>query len=302
MGGGNSKCPSRPANLAAGVATRPWAVAAGALVIVATFSAVPARLWAQESRPTRAPQPVVEEVPPQPPVPAPEPADGRSRTGSLPPRTRSVGTGGGFPGGMAPRMMPSAMRPPTEVAPARFEATVLEVQIPENRIADLDAQALETKADTAQSLAKALADFGPTKTLYKVDQTVNLFGESITLGTSQPMVTGTRMTDSGQAINSITYQQVGLVINLSANPAPPDAPKKVPDTQVDFHLAVLADSAVELAPKVKASSTRNVELSHSETPRFGKACVLLNASAASGSAATPATAYVVRYVFSETKP
>jgi hypothetical protein len=100
------------------------------------------------------------------------------------------------------------MRPPTEVAPARFEATVFEVQIPENRIADLDAQSLENQAGTAQSLVKALAEFGPTKTLYKVDQTVNLFGESITLGTSQPMVTGTRMTDSGQVNNSITYCRV----------------------------------------------------------------------------------------------
>ena len=236
-------------------------------------------------------------------MPPLEPSDqGRTRGTGLPTRTRSFGASSGFPGGMGPRGMPSAMPPPTEVAPARFEATVFEVQIPENRIADLDAQALENKAGTGQSLAKALADFGPTKALYKVDQTVNLFGESITLGTSQPMVTGTRMTESGQTINSITYQQVGLVINLSANPAPPDATKKIPDTQVDFHLAVLTDSGVELAPKVKASSTRNVELSHSETPKFGRACVLLNVSAATGSAATPATAYVVRYVFSETKP
>ena len=116
------------------------------------------------------------------------------------------------------------------------------------------------------------------------------------------MVTGTRMTESGQAINTITYQQVGLIVNLSANPVPPDAPRKLPDTQVDFRLAVLTDSGVELAPKVKASSARNVELSHSETPKLGKACVLLNVSAATGSAASPATAYVVRYVFNETKP
>jgi multidrug efflux pump subunit AcrA (membrane-fusion protein) len=58
-------------------------------------------------------------------------------------------------------------------------ASVYEVQVPENRVADLDARSLESKAATAQSLAKALAEIGQTKVLCKVDQTVNLFGESI---------------------------------------------------------------------------------------------------------------------------
>ena len=283
-------------------ALRFWSVAAWALLTATSLSLLPGQLLAQETRPVRAPQPVPEEMLPQPPTPQPESPDPRSRASDLSPRTRSFGPGGTFPGGMAPRLASPFSRPPTEIAPARFEATVYEVQVPENRILDFDAQTLEAKAGTAQSLAKALAEFGPTKVLYKIDQSVNLFGEGITLGSSQPMVTGTRMMGAGQAVNSITYQQVGLMVNLSANPLPPDAPRKVPDTQVDFRLSVLADSGVELAPGVKASATRTVELSHSETPKFGRACVLLNVSATGDGAKAPPTAYVVRYVFSEATP
>jgi len=181
--------------------------------------------------------------------------------------------------------------------PARFQATIYEVQVPENRIADLDAQSLEAKATTAQSLAKALAEIGQTKVLYKVDQTVNLLGESITIGMSEPMVTGTHMSTSGQAINSVAYQQTGLIINISATRPPPDAKRQSLDTQVTFHLSVLAPSGVELAPNVKASGIRNLELNHSEIPRFGKPCVLLSVSGSTAGGATPmTTAYVICYL------
>lgn len=204
-------------------------------------------------------------------------------------------------GGGAPRFDGVGATPPARVAPARFEATVYEVQMPENRIPNLNAHVLEGRAKTEQEMAKALADIGKTKLLYKVDQTVNLYGENITLGTSEPMVTSTRMDLRGNAINSITYQKVGLMIRVSAKPPSPEAKRKAPDTQVNFHLSALADSGVEVAHNVKASVIRNVELNHGETPRFGKPCVLLNVSTEGGGAATLPTAYVFRYVFSEAK-
>jgi len=198
--------------------------------------------------------------------------------------------------------MAPALRPPTEMAPARFEVTVYEVQVPENRLAELEAPALEAKATTAQDLAKALGEFGKTKVLYMIDQTVNLYGESIMLSTSEPMVTGTSRMGPGPAINSITYQQAGLVVNLAASPPPQDPPRKQLPVQVNFELSALADSGVEIGPEVKATRIRNMHLSHSETPRFGKPLVLLNVSAPAGADPAPPVAYVVRYVFRELKP
>jgi hypothetical protein len=194
------------------------------------------------------------------------------------------------------------MRPPTEVAPARFEATVFELQLPNAREAEFEVPALEGRAATAADLAKALAEFGETKVLYKVDQTVNLCGESITMGSREPMVTGSRQTGSGGAINSVTYQEVGLIVSLAASPAASDAPRTNLVVQVSFELSALADSGIEIAPSVKASRIRNLQLSHSETPRYGRPVVLLSASAPPGADQEYLTAYVVRYVFRESHP
>jgi len=202
---------------------------------------------------------------------------------------------------MSSRLSRPTSQPPIEIAPARFEATVYEVQVPEQRIADLDAQALEAKAPTAQDLAKALAEFGKVKVLYKIDQTVNLYGESIMLSTSEPMVTGTHGRESGPSMNSITYMEAGLIVNLSASAPPEDPPGKELCVQANFELSALADSAVEIAPQVKATSIRKMDLRHSETPRFGKPLVLLNVSAPGGGDQAQPVAYVIRYVFSEIK-
>jgi hypothetical protein len=249
------------------------ATVAGAALALAALSFLPGRLAAQEAGPTPAPD---------------RPADvsGRRTRFNVPgDPSASADEASPFSGGTTRSRTlsgspsaPAGAPAPTEVAPARFEATIYEVRVPEEGIASLDARALEAKAGTAQALAKALAEHGQTRVLYKVDQTVNLFGETITLTENQPMVTGSRMSASA------------------------DAKRKGPNTQVVFHLAALQDSSVEIAPKVRAKSVRIINLSHSEVPRFGQPCIQLNVSAGTGEPAAPATAYVVRYVVSETKP
>ena len=66
------------------------------------------------------------------------------------------GGGGGMSRGGVIGGLGLASPPPTNVAPARFKATVYELEIPENRIADLDAAKLESAAATPQALAAAL--------------------------------------------------------------------------------------------------------------------------------------------------
>jgi hypothetical protein len=271
--------------------TKWMAIATGAILVVGAINVLPWRLVAQE---TKAPPITTTEAPTN----AAQPPAGTARFGRSSATERMPGSA---PERMSSRQSLPAPRPPTDVAPARFEATVYEVQVPENRIADLDARALEAKAATSETLAKALADLGKTRVLNKIDQTVNLYGESIMLGTSEPMVTNTRMTASGQSLNSVTYQQVGLIVNFAASAPPKGSPRKGLDVQVNFQMSALADSGVEISPKVKASSIRTMHLNHSETPRFGKPVVLLSVSAPSGDKVPP-VAYVVRYVFSETKP
>jgi hypothetical protein len=279
---------------------RRQAIVSAAILALAAPNLLSWRLVAQETKP----------------APATPAAEAAAPAGSPQP---DLGEAGGRPGGMAMRERPadggvtftdrlkaimkeaSIKTPPAQVAPARFEATVFELRVPEDRVAELDARSLESKAGTAQSLAKALSGFGHSRVLYKVDQTVNLYSESIELLVSGPMES-THLDDSGHSFKRLATQNIGLTIKISASDVPADSPQKDLDVQVLFHLSALADSGEELAPKVNGRSLRNMELRHSEVPRFGQPCVQLNVSGGSGGAGTLPTAYVVRYVITETKP
>ena len=256
---------------------------AGMLLVAATAALLPWPAAAQETPPTGT-RPV------------------RVATNDIAPSTGVPAEGGRrserpSPGGSLSRPpMPTTVAP-TNVAPARLEATVYEVQVPQNRIAELDAKQLESGAGTAQGLAKALAGFGETKVLYKIDQEVNLYGEHIMIGSSQPVVTGSRTTGTGQAINSVTYQQTGLMVGLAGAVEPKTPQAEGLAVQVNFQLAAMTPGTVETAPGVKTPSMHNVQFSQGGMPKFGRPAVLLSLNAASGEANKPAVAYVVRYVF-----
>jgi hypothetical protein len=258
------------------------AAVTGATLALAALNILPCRLAAQDTRPTPAPDRPVE-------------VSERRTQFDVPGDTSAPANGAGPSSNFTMRSRASSgsqARPPapTEAAPARFEATVYEVRVPEDRIASLDARSLEAKAGTAQALTKALGEFGQTKVRYKVDQTVNLFRDTITLADNGPMVTGPRI------------QNVGLRIDISASTPVSDGKRKVPNTQVVFHLAALDDSSFGLASNLRFKPVRIINLRHSEVPRFGQPCVQLNVSAGTSEPAAQATAYVVRYVFSETGP
>ena len=190
-------------------------------------------------------------------------------------------------------------RAPMDIAPARFEATVYELQLPENRTADLDAQALEAQAETLQDLEKALEKSGKVKLLHKVDQKVNLYEDTIVLATREPVTTGTHKTALGSTINMVTYQELGLMVSFSASTPAKDSQRKGPEVQVSFKLAALGEGGKEMSPGLKAPNIHNIQVSHSEIPRFGKPKVLLKVSPPGGGEKAQPVAYVVRYVFKE---
>jgi hypothetical protein len=218
--------------------------------------------------------------------------------------TTSRGRGGGVgSGGFGRGMSTSAVAPtapPTMVAPARFEATIYEITVSDNHIADIDAEKLEAAAATPQSLATALKPFGSVKVLYKVDQIVNLYGENIQLGANEPMVSSTRKDNNGNNINSVSYTSVGLITRISAA-TPADSKSTQPEVQLNFELSAFTSSGVEISSGVPANSIRTVALSQSGTPKFGKPSVLVTVSASGASEKTSPVAYIVRYLFTQPK-
>ena len=212
------------------------------------------------------------------------------------------GSGFGGPGaGYAAAARASSFVPPASYAPAHFEATVFEVKVPESRITELDAVALENAAVNSRSLENLLKSFGPPRILYKVDQPVNLYGEDILLGSSEPMITGTSFGGvNNSSVNNITYQNIGLHTQISANPNEGEA-RPDPAVQLRFQLTVVADGGVPISDKVNASRIRTINLTQSGTPKFGKACVLVTVSPGGTNEKPEPIAYIVRYLFTQEK-
>jgi len=200
---------------------------------------------------------------------------------------------------------PAASSAPSGAADARtahFEAAVYEVQVPAASAGELDGNTLAAKAATAEDLRKALADFGPTKILYTVDQPVNLYSDCLTIGSREPFVVQARMTESGAIIKTVQYQQVGLIINMRAGPPPRDSKRRDPDVQMKIELSALCDSGREIGPGIKAAIVRSVSIDHSEPLQYGRPFIMLNTSyPPQGEKASP-VAYVIRGVFSKVQP
>jgi beta-lactamase regulating signal transducer with metallopeptidase domain len=267
--------------------TKRMALATVTILVVSALGVLPWRLVAQSAPSTGAT--------------SPSPNSGQASGGGSGVSGRGGGFGGGGRAGFSSALAP--VLPPTNVAPAHFEATIYELEVPENRIADLDALKLESAAATPQALAKALEVFGAPKILYKVDQNVNLYGETITLGTQEPLITGSRRgADEGTFNNSISYTTVGLLTRISAAAPPSDSKNANPNVQLNFQLSVVADSVVPISETANANRIRNVDLSQSGTPKFGKPSVLVTVNAADPGEKSRPVAYIVRYLFTQPQP
>ena len=184
-------------------------------------------------------------------------------------------------------------QPTQQVFPAQFQATIYEVEALPGRVESVKAQSLEKEAGTAESLLKALSEIGAARILYRFDQPVNVLSQRLTMGKSEPLITGTRMTPGGQAINSVSYQQVGAIVSLSATAAG----EKHPEVTVAVQLSVIAHGGVELAPGQKAASIQSVSTEHRSRLEFGQPRVMLAVDSASPDRTQPPALYVIRYQF-----
>jgi len=221
-----------------------------------------------------------------------------------PPAAKAAPPAEATPGNAPPKAAAPVTSPkaPAEIAPARFEATAYEVLVPADRAGKLDSAALTAKAADPDDLCKALAEFGPTRILYRVDQPVDLYSENIMISSREPIVTGTRKTDTGQSINTVEYRQVGLIVNISAGPPPKDSTRKGLDVRMKIELAAIGQSAVEISPQVKTAVIRNASIDHSESLRFGRPFVMLNVTYPPKDEKGTAAVYVIRGLFNEAKP
>ena len=204
----------------------------------------------------------------------------------------------------------TGMQPSEHILSAQLQATVYEVQGAAERLGSLDDKALTGQATTPERLLSALAQTGKVRMLYRIDQPVNVFSTTSMIGSSEPVVTGTRTTAAGNALNRISYQNLGLIIRLSAQAAPKDETNAPPTMKMAIQLSVLSPGEKEIAPGQKELAVRAVSLDHSEALALNQPRVLLAISSnamsgfqrsaeGGGKAETQVApvAYVVRYQF-----
>jgi len=183
---------------------------------------------------------------------------------------------------------------PADASSARFRATVFELRIPDNRIAQFDAQLIGSKTGTAEDFEKALKKFGEVKVLYRVDQAVSLKeADKIAVMSKVPVVTARRKAAGGQAINSVQYQEVGVIFRF-AEPSKGAATRS--GHQLDMDLAVAGDSATPITPGVIAPNFRSVQMSQGGLTEFRKPYVMASIDSATRDKDQTSVAYICRVV------
>ncbi len=178
------------------------------------------------------------------------------------------------------------------VLSVHLQAEVYEVKTADSGLS-MGSKDLAKQAGSPELLLRKLGTFGKAHLLYRFDQMVNAFSETLSIGSSEPMIMGSRRDVRGEQINSVRYQNVGANLKLAGRNPPGQAKRKALDVTVSLHLAAMAESDVEITPGQKAPSVRSVSMEHTGQLEAGRPIVLVTSSSASG----PATVYVLRYVF-----
>ncbi|HOF17998.1 MAG TPA: hypothetical protein PK082_03750, partial [Phycisphaerae bacterium] len=197
------------------------------------------------------------------------------------------------------RAMSFATQPATQPAPVPVEnaacpldATIYELHLPPASAGSLDAAGLTEAAADPKEFDRVLARLGKAKVLYRMDQSVKLSGDRVSVQDRVPVVIATRTNDEGQILRTVAYQSVGAVLNVSGKALPGGELA----AELNLEIAALADSSVKIANNVSAPVTRKVVLVHKGPVAPGRAVVMVSADANSLDADGQALAFVARVV------
>ena len=214
--------------------------------------------------------------------------------------------------GVQAREIPSkpATERSSEMLPAQFQVTVYEVQGTPEQLQGLDDKALASQAETPETLLSALARVGKTRALYRTEQPVNVYSTRTVIGVNEPVVMATRTTPAGAALNAVSYVNLGLILQLSAEKLRNKENGSDVVVTTAIQLSALGPAEKEMAPARSPAAVRAISVERSEPLEFNRPRVLATISStarsgsrrpASGAAAAeePVTpvAYVIRYQF-----
>ena len=169
----------------------------------------------------------------------------------------------------------------------RLQAAIYEIRVAPEQIGQLDAARLAT-AD----FSKLPPELGESRALYLVDQRVSLSGDRVMVGTDEPTVTSSRMTDRGQRMNTVQYNSVGAIVEFKAERT---GPRQLQVTST-IEMSTKTESPVQMSEGITSSVIRKTTMSLKGPVELGKPSVLISADAASRDRDGKAVVYVARLV------
>lgn len=187
---------------------------------------------------------------------------------------------------------PQPPQPQREIASVRLEATVWLVEVPPERLAELDATALAAEAVSPPKLAQVLQKFGTTKVLYRVDQLVTADGGrtgKVEISQNAPYVVSGQKVPAGEGVPSIARDSTGAKFDIFAVKMEGDAPNRVQAT-VKVELSAMTDSGVSIGGDTTAPAFLRVSQSYGGPTELGKPVVLISADGSRASG--PGRSYV----------
>jgi beta-lactamase regulating signal transducer with metallopeptidase domain len=208
-----------------------------------------------------------------------------------PPTTRPQGTMSRSPMGFGgSREASDSNASATDGPTCTFDATIYDVRLPADKLGLLDANDLAKASGTAADFEKALAAFGPIQPLYRVNQSVRLTKDRISIGTEVPVITNSQVTGNGKTINSVSYQNTGAIFTLAGKP--------ISSSNVDVNLGIevsaISDGGAAISENVKASLFRVATLSYKGPVTPDKSFVILSFNGGTRDEEGRAVAYIAR--------
>jgi hypothetical protein len=275
----------------------PKIVRAGRVVGICVLALLVLPVRAQPQPPSR-PQPRQEAQRPEggraEPTPRPGPRAEMPPVEEARPEPPPQTSGGG---GRQEGRGPQRPEPPTTV---RLEATVFRVELPSERIIELDSKKLAADGATPAKMAKLLQGYGPTRVLYRVDQVPATGGqrEASSLSLDVPYVANRQTNQDGGESASIARTKLGMRLEVHAN-YPDEGERSKVYATVRVEVTGMSETSIEVSEDVPAPAFWSVYQSYAGLTELGRPSVLLTADSASSDDHDNGAAIVTLLVLSD---
>jgi hypothetical protein len=172
---------------------------------------------------------------------------------------------------------------PPGVPTVRFEATVFKVHALKGRIVNLDARKLAAAKATPAGLAKALAEFGDTEVLYRIDQRVGADGteDVFELTRDVPYVSGSVTATAGHKQLSVARTKVGVTYEVTCY-FPDEANRRHMHVSLEFGLSDVTRCDLDVGEGIASPTFWRVKQRHHGMMEVGKPTVLVSITGPAG--------------------